>query len=150
MIGEEQTHRESFYLLRALLQHLPCPALVLVASTTVHSPPAQGGHASYLQSDLQKPVGILFAGVIPASFTDQLAAQRLAVCNDIGEASYVDSLIAASMLDTFTALPAAHLLRRKLEQRYDVEFSEDMTGAYLKLHAMRKSLRKCWISRRGL
>lgn len=71
------------------------------------------------------------AGVIPASFTDQLAAQRLAVCNDIGEASYVDSLIAASMLDTFTALPAARSLRRKLKQRYDVEFSEDLTGACL-------------------
>ena len=70
------------------------------------------------------------AGIIPASFTDQQAAQRLAVCNDIGEASYVDSLIAASLLDTFTALPSARSLRRRLEQRYGVEFSEDMTGAH--------------------
>lgn len=68
------------------------------------------------------------AGVIPASFTDQQAAQRLAVCNDIGEASYIDSLIAASLLDTIVALPSARSLRRKLDQRYDVEFSEDMTG----------------------
>ncbi|BDA45145.1 Ribosome biogenesis GTPase A [Coccomyxa sp. Obi] len=67
-------------------------------------------------------------GIIPASFTDQQAAQRLAVCNDIGEASYVDSLIAASLLDTFTALPSARSLRRRLEQRYGVEFSEDMTA----------------------
>ncbi len=71
------------------------------------------------------------AGVIPASFTDQQAAQRLAVCNDIGEASYIDSLIAASLLDTLTALPSARSLRRRLAQRYDVEFSEDMTGAGL-------------------
>ena len=72
-------------------------------------------------------VGIA-AGVIPASFTDQQAAQRLAVCNDIGEASYIDSLIAASLLDTIVALPSARSLRRRLEQRYDVEFSEDLTG----------------------
>ena len=71
------------------------------------------------------------AGVIPASFTDQQAAQRLAVCNDIGEASYIDSLIAASLLDTIVALPSARSLRRRLDQRYDVEFSEDMTGVIL-------------------
>ncbi len=52
------------------------------------------------------------------------------MCNDIGEASYVDSLIAASLLDTFTALPSARSLRRRLDQRYGVEFSEDMTGAH--------------------
>ena len=37
-------------------------------------------------------------GVIPASFDDQVAAQRLAMCNDIGEASYVDSLIATALV----------------------------------------------------
>lgn len=68
------------------------------------------------------------AGVIPASFNDQLAAQRLAMCNDIGEASYVDSLIAAAMLDTFSALPTADVIAQRLAQRYGIEFSQDMTG----------------------
>jgi hypothetical protein len=71
----------------------------------------------------------LRAGVIPASFNDQLAAQRLAACNDIGEASYVNSLIATALLDTFVALPTAAAIRRRLAERYAVDFTPDMTGA---------------------
>ncbi|EFJ40589.1 hypothetical protein VOLCADRAFT_32516, partial [Volvox carteri f. nagariensis] len=37
-------------------------------------------------------------GVIPASFRDQLAAQRLAMCNDIGEAAYLASAVAAALV----------------------------------------------------
>lgn len=70
-------------------------------------------------------------GVIPASFNDQLAAQRLAMCNDIGEASYVDSLIAAAMLDTFSALPSEAAILQRLEQRYGIGFLPDMTGEVL-------------------
>ena len=44
-------------------------------------------------------------GIIPAAFNDQAAAQALAICNDIGEASYVDSLIAAAMIIRIKALP---------------------------------------------
>jgi ribosome biogenesis GTPase A len=44
-------------------------------------------------------------GIIPAAFNDQAAAQALAICNDIGEASYVDSLIAAAMIIRIKSLP---------------------------------------------
>ena len=54
------------------------------------------------------------------SFRDQVAAQRLAMCNDIGEASYVDSLVAAALLRTLLRLPQASRLAQKLEQRYKV------------------------------
>ena len=47
-------------------------------------------------------------GIIPAAFDDQLAAQRLAMCNDIGEAAYVDSLVAASLVEHLSSLPARH------------------------------------------
>lgn len=49
------------------------------------------------------------AGIIPAAFNDQKAAQRLAMCNDIGEAAYVDSLVAAALVDHLTLQP----LKRK-------------------------------------
>jgi hypothetical protein len=39
------------------------------------------------------------AGVLPMSFSDQAAALRLAMCDDIGEASYVDSLVAAALVE---------------------------------------------------
>jgi ribosome biogenesis GTPase A len=57
-------------------------------------------------------------GIIPASFNDQAAAQALAMCNDIGEASYVDSLIAAAMLIRIKALPRAKPVLARLTQRY--------------------------------
>jgi ribosome biogenesis GTPase A len=40
----------------------------------------------------------MHTGVIPASFSDQVAAQRLAMCNDIGQAAYVESAIAAALV----------------------------------------------------
>ena len=48
-------------------------------------------------------------GVIPAQFRDQLAAQRLAMCNDIGEAAYTDSLIAAALYEHLARLPKVRL-----------------------------------------
>ena len=47
----------------------------------------------------------LAAGVIPAQFRNQLAAQRLAMCNDIGEAAYTTSLIAAALYEHLARLP---------------------------------------------
>ncbi len=60
-------------------------------------------------------------GVIPAAFNDQIAAQRLAMCNDIGEASYVPSLIAAALLVRVKALPAARELLPRLRARYGLD-----------------------------
>jgi len=48
-------------------------------------------------------------GVLPPSLADQAAAARLAACNDIGGAAYLDSCVAADLVDTLAGLksPAA-------------------------------------------
>jgi ribosome biogenesis GTP-binding protein YlqF len=61
-------------------------------------------------------------GIIPMSFKDQLAAQRLAMCNDIGEASYVASAVAAALLSTMKKLPEGAGIMKKVEARYGVTF----------------------------
>ena len=68
------------------------------------------------------------AGVIPASFSDQLAAQRLAMCNDIGEASYVDSFIAAALLEVFRELPAFAAINERLKQRFSTFLQAELSG----------------------
>ena len=68
------------------------------------------------------------AGVIPASFSDQLAAQRLAMCNDIGEASYEDSCIAAALLQVFRGLLTFPAINERLKQRFKILLEADMTG----------------------
>lgn len=69
-----------------------------------------------------------YAGVIPASFSDQLAAQRLAMCNDIGEASYVDSFIAAALLEVFRELPAFAAINERLKQRFSTFLQAELSG----------------------
>jgi len=59
-------------------------------------------------------------GIIPMSFKDQIAAQRLAMCNDIGEASYVASMVGAALLATFDRLPEADRIINKVEKRYGI------------------------------
>ncbi len=60
-------------------------------------------------------------GVIPAAFDDQVAAQRLAMCNNIGEAAYVDSLVAAAFVARLKALPSANALCGRLQARYRID-----------------------------
>lgn len=60
-------------------------------------------------------------GVIPASFNDQVAAQRLAICNDIGEAAYLESMIAAAFVVRCKLLPGAPALIAKLRQRFGAD-----------------------------
>ena len=67
-------------------------------------------------------------GVIPASFSDQLAAQRLAMCNDIGEASYIDSFIAASLLQVLRELPSFPAIDERLKLRFKFPLAPSMTG----------------------
>ena len=57
-------------------------------------------------------------GIIPMSLRDQSAAQRLAMCNDIGEAAYVASLAAAALLRTLKGLPGGGRLVQRVEDRY--------------------------------
>ena len=68
------------------------------------------------------------AGVLPAAFTDQVAAQRLAMCNDIGEASYVDSLIAAALVERLLHLPAREAHLEMLRERLHVKYEPGMSG----------------------
>lgn len=57
-------------------------------------------------------------GVIPAAFNDQIAAQRLAMCNDIGEAAYVDSLIAAAFIIRCRNMPDSGRILRGIQVRW--------------------------------
>lgn len=59
-------------------------------------------------------------GVIPANFQDQQAAQLLAMCNDIGEAAYNNSQIAAALLARCRQLPNAPNILRNVSRRYDL------------------------------
>ena len=63
----------------------------------------------------------LLPGVLPMSFDNQTTAQRLAMCNDIGEAAYVDSLIAAALFVTLRQLPSSAAVMEGLQQRYGVD-----------------------------
>ena len=59
-------------------------------------------------------------GIIPMSFKNQIAAQRLAMCNDIGEASYIASMVGASLLSTFDRLPNGNAILDRVEKRYGI------------------------------
>lgn len=62
------------------------------------------------------------------SFKDQRAARLLAMCNDIGEASYMSSHIAACLVDRLRQLPAADDNLQRLKERFGLDFTTDMTG----------------------
>ena len=62
------------------------------------------------------------------SFDDQRAAQLLAICNDIGEASYVDSQIAATLVETMRELPSRHDSLARLAERFSIALDPGMTG----------------------
>jgi hypothetical protein len=71
------------------------------------------------------------AGVIPANLQDQGAAQKLAMCNDIGEAAYVDSLVAAELVEMLRELPSASRSLSKLAFRYGISLRPAVTGGLL-------------------
>ncbi len=72
---------------------------------------------------------LLHPGIILVTFSDQRAAQRLAMCNDIGEAAYVDSLVAAALLDAAAGLPTGAAIRRRLGDRYGVPWAPGLSSA---------------------
>ena len=74
-----------------------------------------------------------FAGVLPVNLVDQEAAQRLAMCNDIGEASYEATLIAAALLETVRRLECGHGVLNTVHLRYGLHMRPDMTGPRLSL-----------------
>jgi len=66
-------------------------------------------------------------GVLPMSLQSQTVAQRLAVCNDIGEASYITSLVAAAMMESLMLLPSADEIAEAFVKRYNLD-PRGMTG----------------------
>ena len=69
-------------------------------------------------------------GVIPAKLDDQEVAIKLAICEDIGEASYDNQRIAAEFVELLKYLEAVArnlLPRSPLKSRYELD-PEEMTG----------------------
>lgn len=69
-------------------------------------------------------------GIIPARQLDQDGALKLAICNDIGEASYDRVVVAAAMCDLLNNLHKQHknyVGMNKILERYELPFNE-MTG----------------------
>lgn len=50
------------------------------------------------------------------------------MCNDIGEASYVDSLVAAAFLETARRLPSAPAIMQRLWERYKLDLAGGCPG----------------------
>ncbi|QIR39704.1 ribosome biogenesis GTPase YlqF [Tolypothrix sp. PCC 7910] len=76
-------------------------------------------------------------GVIPLKLENQEAALKLAICDDIGEASYDNQLVAAELVNILNYLQdvATDLLPTKpLEARYELDSSPHTGEAYL--HAL--------------
>ena len=70
-------------------------------------------------------------GIIPACFDDQHAAQRLAICNDIGTASYVNSSVAVAFLRDINALPRREQIVSAVEERYQIKYNPDSTEDFV-------------------
>ena len=62
------------------------------------------------------------------SFGDQRAAELLAICNDIGEAAYLDSQVAAQLLEIIRRLPCKDSVLQRLASRYGFGFQDDMSS----------------------
>ena len=62
------------------------------------------------------------------NFSNQTAAERLAICNDIGEAAYVNSSIAAVLLERIRCLPSQDAIQRKIVHRLRLPFEDSQTG----------------------
>ncbi|MEH2069766.1 MAG: ribosome biogenesis GTPase YlqF [Nostoc sp.] len=76
-------------------------------------------------------------GVIPARLEDQEVALKLAICDDIGEASYDNQLVAAALVDLLNYLEAVAtdlLPKKPLQSRYQLDSISDTGEAYL--HAL--------------
>ncbi|GAX44686.1 GTP-binding protein HSR1-related protein [Tolypothrix sp. NIES-4075] len=76
-------------------------------------------------------------GVIPLKLEDQEAALKLAICDDIGEASYDNQLVASALADLLLYLEAVAtnvLPKKPLETRYELDPTTDTGEAYL--HAL--------------
>ena len=70
-------------------------------------------------------------GIIPAKQFDQQGALKLAICNDIGEASYDRVVVAAAMCDQINQLHAStrgFVDMRRINERYESFNFQELTG----------------------
>jgi ribosome biogenesis GTPase A len=77
-------------------------------------------------------------GVIPAKLENQAAALKLAICDDIGEASYDNQLIAAAFVDILNELQYAEpslLPKEPLKSRYELDPTSYTGDEYLHILA---------------
>lgn len=77
-------------------------------------------------------------GVLPSSLEDQTAAQNLAICNDIGKASYLESIIAGVFVERVKRLPKSRDILAELERRYKIS-AEEISGEEF-VHALSDKL----------
>ena len=76
-------------------------------------------------------------GIIPLKLEDQEAGGKLAICDDIGDASYDNQLVAAAFIDiiTYVEAVAPQLSAKKaLRSRYEFDPTDYTGEAYL--HAL--------------
>jgi ribosome biogenesis GTPase A len=81
-------------------------------------------------------------GVIPSRLEDQKAAVKLAICEDIGEASYDNQLIATDFIALLKQLERVDVLAR----RYNLEINADTAEDYLERlakHRYQEDKEKC-------
>jgi ribosome biogenesis GTPase A len=77
-------------------------------------------------------------GVIPARLENQAAALKLAICDDIGEASYDNQLVAAALVDLLNELIYAEpdlLPNQPLKSRYELDSTPYTGDEYMQLLA---------------
>ena len=67
-------------------------------------------------------------GVLPARMHDQRAASRLAMANDIGEASYIASTMASAMIEELKRLPTWRSIKPGIVKRFKEERVDEMSG----------------------
>ena len=67
-------------------------------------------------------------GVLPARMHDQRAASRLAMANDIGEASYIASAMASAMIEELKRLPTWRSIKPGIVKRFKEERVDEMSG----------------------
>ncbi|NER84752.1 MAG: ribosome biogenesis GTPase YlqF, partial [Leptolyngbya sp. SIO1D8] len=73
-------------------------------------------------------------GILPAQLTDQAAALRLAICDDIGQAAYDNQRVAAGLVEifqSFETITSDTAYLAALVGRYGVDAKEQTGEAYL-------------------
>lgn len=75
-------------------------------------------------------------GVLPVKLNDQSAALKLAICDDIGEASYDNQRVTATLVDLLKQLQAevpGNLPDRPLQTRYNLDPTDYSGETYLEM-----------------